>query len=342
MRPASILSILALFTGACASFPEGTFEQSLRPTAPDYSLPENWAALPSRNDEADRFPKGYPERQQEAAVDVFFLHPTIYTGKKKGETLWNGPINDPALNARIDESAIRHQASLFNQAGRVYAPRYRQAHIKAYYSERKEDAARAFELAYDDVRRAFQYYLDHYNQGRPILIAGHSQGAQHARQLLKEFFDGTPLQSKLVAAYLVGMPVSTSLYTSLKPCASPEETGCYCTWRTYLKGHTPNYPESKEKIATTNPLNWRADSTYASKELHKGAVLWNFEKIYPRVSDAQNTNSLLWVSKPRFPGSFLYWRANYHIGDYNLFYMNVRENTVLRAETYLKNGKTQP
>jgi hypothetical protein len=91
-----------------------------------------------------------------------------------------------------------------------------------------------------------------------------------------------------------------------------------------------------QQIAVTNPLNWLADSTYAPKSLHKGAVLKNFNKIYPSVSDAQNTSSLLWISKPKFPGSFLYWRSNYHIGDFNLFYINVRENSVLRAETFLK------
>lgn len=321
--------------GGCSSVPKGSFDQSFRPGAPDYSKPEAWAALPTLEDEADHFPKGYPNRQDEAAVDIFFLHPTIYTGKK-GDTLWNGPVDDPALNARVDGSSIRYQASLFNQAGRIYAPRYRQAHINAYYSEQRADAKKAFELAYEDVRRAFQYYLEHYNQGRPIIIAAHSQGAQHGRQLLAEFFDGKPLQKQLVVAYLVGMPVSKTLYTNLTPCATPEETGCYCSWRTFLKGHGPRITPPDQQIAVTNPLNWLADSTYAPKSLHKGAVLKNFNKIYPSVSDAQNTNNLLWISKPKFPGSFLYWRSNYHIGDFNLFYINVRENSVLRAETFLK------
>ena len=54
----------------------------------------------------------------------------------------------------------------------------------------------------EDVKAAFQYYLEHYNNGRPIIIASHSQGTTHAKRLLKEFFDGTALQHQLVAAYL--------------------------------------------------------------------------------------------------------------------------------------------
>lgn len=335
MRNTILFFVAAVAVAGCTSVPRGSFQASFHPLAPDYSQPAAWAALPERVDEADHYPKGFPEKQQEAGVDVFFMHPTIYTGKK-GDTLWNGPVDDPELNSRVDKSSIRYQASLFNEAGRVYAPRYRQAHLNAYYNKRQEDAIEAFELAYGDIRRAFQYYLDHYNQGRPIIIAAHSQGSQHGRRLLQEFFDGKPLEQQLVAAYLVGMPVSQALYTSLKPCETPEETGCYCTWRTYLKGHTPRRLPSETQIVTTNPLNWTSDSTYAPRNLHQGAVLKNFNRIYPNVSDAQSTHDLLWISKPKFPGSFLYWRPNYHIGDYNLFYMNVRENTVVRVQNYFK------
>lgn len=335
MRNTSLLLVMAGMAVGCTAVPKGSFQESFHPKAPDYSQAEAWAALPDRADEADHFPEGYPDRQQEAGVDVFFMHPTIYTGKK-GDTLWNGPVDDQELNRRVDESSIRYQASLFNGAGRIYAPRYRQAHLNAYYTTRGEDAIKAFEMAYEDIRRSFQYYLDHYNQGRPIIIAAHSQGSQHGRQLLQEFFDGKPLQQQLVAAYLVGMPVSKSLYSSLKPCETPEETGCYCSWRTYLRGYTPRVLPSETQIVTTNPLNWVSDATYAPKSMHQGAVLKNFSHIYPAVSDAQNVQDLLWISKPKFPGSFLYWRPNYHIGDYNLFYMNVRENSVLRVQSYLK------
>jgi alpha-beta hydrolase superfamily lysophospholipase len=62
------------------------------------------------------------------------------------------------------------------------------------------------DLAYADVKAAFQYYLAHYNEGRPIIIAGHSQGTAHATRLLHEFFEHDPkLRRQLVAAYLIGI-----------------------------------------------------------------------------------------------------------------------------------------
>lgn len=317
----------------CASTQLGTFGEGGSAGPPDYSNPASWAALPDRQDEADHFPAGSPDNQANAPADVFFIHPTTYV-KRNRDIQWNASLNDEKLNRQTDESTIRYQASVFNLAGRVYAPRYRQAHYQAYLSKQREDAAKAFALAYDDVRRAFEYYLQHHNQGRPILLAAHSQGAQHGRRLLKDYFDGKPLQTQLVAAYLAGMPVSRVLYQTLPPCITPEQTGCFCTWRTYRKGYSSRYYRQDSSIVSTNPLNWRTDTAYAPKSLHQGAVLRGFGKIYPQPNDAQNAQGLLWVSKPRFPGSFLITRKNYHIADYNLFYMNIRENALLRARRF--------
>lgn len=328
------LSAIALSALSCSTAPQGLFADPGPPPAPDYSKEMYWAALPDRADEADRSIPGDPDGQANAAVDVFFIHPTIYTGKK-GDILWNGPVDDPSLNKRVDESTIRFQASVFNNIGKIYAPRYRQAHIKAYYSDKKEDAKQAFALAYQDVRNAFIYFLENYNAGRPIIIAAHSQGSQHGITLLKEFFDGQPLSERLVAAYLAGMPVAPSNYAKLQPCKSADQTGCYCSWRTWRKGAYPDQFATGNGYLSTNPLNWAIDGTYAPKTLHKGAVLRDFEKIYPLVSDAVNHDGLLWISRPRFPWSFLYLRKNYHIGDFNLFYVNVRENARARTEAFI-------
>ena len=90
---------------------------------------------------ADGTPKKIADKQATAAVDVFFMYPTIYTGEK-GDNQWNAPVNDPAFNKRVDESTIKFQASVFNGVGKVYAPRYRQAHITAYgYLSRDKEMA---------------------------------------------------------------------------------------------------------------------------------------------------------------------------------------------------------
>ena len=152
--------------------------------------------MPFRKDSADLTPDTiFTDLQSESSVDVFFLHPTSYTGTK-GQRFWNAPLDDEKVNRKTDRTSIRHQASIFNGAGKIYAPRYRQAHLHAYFTKNeKELAQQAFDLAYRDVAAAFQYYLDHYNKGRPIILACHSQGTTHGMRLLKEFFDGKPLQN---------------------------------------------------------------------------------------------------------------------------------------------------
>ncbi|MEO6166685.1 MAG: DUF3089 domain-containing protein [Chitinophagales bacterium] len=123
-----------------------------------------------------------------ATADVFFIHPTIYTYKPTTAYEWNGDVNDVTLNTKTDYSTIHYQVTVFNGSCKIYAPRYRQAHITAFYAAKGDDGREALDIAYSDVRAAFQYYLEHYNNGRPVIIASHSQGTRHAEHLLKDFF----------------------------------------------------------------------------------------------------------------------------------------------------------
>ncbi len=321
-----------IFIG-CQALPKGGFSSAEIPAAPDYSQDRFWAALPWQDDAADLCPDGLTDGQDDAKADVFFLHPTTYTGKS-GDRNWNGPVRDADVNERTQEGPIQFQATIFNDVGRVFAPYYRQAHLHAYHAKDTASAERAFELAYSDVRKAFRYYLAHYNQGRPIIIATHSQGTTHGIRLVQEFFDGQELQEQLVAAYLIGIPVLNSYFEELTPCETEEETGCYCAWRTFRRGVEPK--ESHPEMVVTNPLSWSLDEQYVAEEENSGAVLRPFEQIRPAACDAQVYGPILWASKPKFPGSIFFTRKNYHIGDYNLFYSNIRENAGLRLAAFLE------
>jgi len=322
---------------AACSIIKDDFNPERFPKAPDYFDPGNWAALPTKADNADLTPVDtLTNNQSTAEADVFFLHPTTYTDKRKKNDPWNASTFDIKLNEATDQYPILYQSSIFNAAGRVYAPRYRQAHLSAYFIEDTITKKQAFEVAYSDVKRAFEHYLKHYNKNRPIIIATHSQGTTHGKRLLREFFDGKPLQNQLVAAYLVGIPVEANYFTELKPCDSATETGCFVSWRTYRKERFPKWHKPGEQIVVTNPLTWNSDTSYAAKTLNNGGVLLKFGVILPEIADAQIHDGLLWINKPKFPGSFLWWNPNYHAGDYNLFYLNVRANAVQRVEAYLK------
>ncbi len=221
----------------------------------------------------------------------------------------------------------------------MYAPRYRQAHIKVYYPEGKEVARPALDLAYTDVLAAFDHYLQYYNRGRPIVIASHSQGTTHAKRLLADRFDGRPLREQLVAAYLVGMPVSADSYATIPVCESAEQTGCFVSWRTYREDFEPEpgYRDTVDNIAVVNPLNWTTEKgVRAPAELNLGGVLYNFDKEPdPEMVWAEIRGAALFTNKPSFFGDILFRRKNYHIGDYNLFWMNVRQNVADRVDNWI-------
>jgi hypothetical protein len=332
--------LLWLALGSCRSqrsTSDQDFSASGTPLAPDYAQASSWAALPNRADPADRVPSPtLADEQANAPADVFFVHPTTYTDQPTGPQPWNADITDAKLNQKTDESTILNQASLFNGAGRVYAPRYRQAHIRAYYATEQAVAKQVFELAYQDVKRAFEYYLAHYNQGRPIILAGHSQGTQHARRLLAELFDGQPLAQQLVVAYLVGMPVPAEAFRGIPLCQSATQTGCFCTWNTYATGHYPhNHASYLAKAAVTNPLTWTTDDQLADRSLNQGGVGRNFKFYANGFIDAQVNQGMLWVHKPRIAGRALVNIKNWHVADYNFFYANVRQNARARVAKYL-------
>lgn len=340
MRIFTLFVFFSLYFLACTPYkPKTVFTNSVS-QAPDYSKKAYWAALPNQKDNADRVPNNtLINRQDQTEVDVFFLHPTTYTGHR-GETQWNAPFQDAKLNARTDGGTILHQASIFNGAGKIYAPRYRQAHLHAYYTKDKDSAKAAFELAYSDVRNAFMYYLENYNEGRPIIIASHSQGTNHATLLLKEFFDEKKLKEQLVAAYLVGMPIKKEEFQNIPLCQSPEDIQCFCSWRTFKKGHLPKNRPNNDSIGVTNPIHWKSDESYADFSLNEGGILRNFDKGYkPGLTDAQVNKGILWAAKPRFFGKIFITFKNYHIADFNLYYMNVRRNAQLRTAAFLKRQK---
>jgi len=298
--------------------------QSLR-QIPDYSNLNYWAAHPYKHDPSDSIPapiQGFS--MVDSSVDVFFLHPTTFT--TFSDTAWNAQLNDPALNAKTDYTAILYQGSAFNEC-RVFAPRYRQANLKAYYSKDTVRAKQAFDLAYDDIRNAFNYYLEHLNNGRPIVIASHSQGSTHARRLLKEFFEDKPMHSRLVVAYIVGMVIPKNYFQDLKPCVDSLQTGCFVGWRTFRKGFEPEFIKNEEgNSVVTNPLTWQMTEDYAPRSLNEGAVLLKFNQINKESADAQIHDGIIWTHRPHFPGGFFYRTKNYHIADINLYWMNVRIN----------------
>lgn len=311
------------------------YQSDVKNPIPDYSQLNNWAAHPAKKDPADSVPTNIKNYVKDTSVDVFYIHPTSFTDPTITH-LTNADINNDSINATTDYGSLLFQASAYNGDGNIYAPRYRQAYIGMYYTKDTAKAVAAFELAYSDVKNAFEYYLKNNNNNRPIVIAAHSQGTDHAKKLLKEFFDNKELKNKLVTAYLIGMPIKEKEFNTIPVCTDSTKTGCFITWRTYRVGvEIPT--KSKDKIAVVNPLSWNTDTTYMDYSNNKGGVLFNLNKRVKHISDAKIHDNILWINKPKFFGSTFFTQTNYHIVDYNLFYYNIREDVRRRKKYYLIN-----
>ncbi len=344
MRLLFFFSSLSLILSSACGYQQKAVEKTYlvqtETAIPNYNDLHYWAAHPYKIDPADSIPAMLMNHYQpDSTVDVFFIHPTTYIDEAKTYG-WNAPINNIKINTKTDYSTILYQASIFNEVGRVFAPRYRQAVFSAYFPKSLSDsiaAMHAFNLAYADIKKAFEYYLANHNNGRPLVIAAHSQGSNHGKRLLKEFVDTTYLRNKLVVAYLVGMPIENNYFKQLKACLKPDQTGCICSWRTYKTGYIPAYIQQEKFTAmVTNPITWETDKPMATRELNKGGILMNFNKSIPRVTNAQVQDNILWSNKPKFFGNIFYTTKNYHIGDMNLYYLNIRENVALRKKAFLK------
>jgi hypothetical protein len=339
------LILFVIISASCSSkihVLKSDFNQSPTPPKPDYSKQEHWASLPTKRDAADSIPKksNLKNLQASAQADVFFIYPTIFTKEPTNPFQWNADVNDVVLNHQIQLSTILNQASIFNETCRVYAPYYRQAHLYAFYTPNKTDGASALNLAYGDVKAAFEYYLKNYNQGRPIIIASHSQGSYHGEQLLKDYFDGKELQKQLAVAYLIGRAIKPDAFVNIKPTERPNETGVWASWNTFGRGFFPKNYETKFKGSlSTNPLLWNSSENLAPKDLNKGGVATKFT-FAPQIVDAQNHHSILWVHRPNIKGSWLVKNKNWHRADMNFFYVNIRENVALRVEKFLEDGKS--
>ena len=305
------------------------------PPAPRYADLQNWASHPLKRDNGDSIPQ--PLRKQfvhDSTIDVFFIHPTTYMRKENDQM--NGDVNSETINRRTDNRTILNQASAFNEY-RLFAPRYRQANYSAYMSL-LGGYREVFDTAYSDIKKAFQYYLQHWNVGRPFFIASHSQGTQHAVRLIRELIEGTPLEKKLISAYIIGTPPVKTGTPGIPVCKDPAQTGCYIAWNTFTEEFRQQFDFlGRADLETVNPLTWSTNDNKATNTLHQGAVMDDFNTVRSKALSAQIKSGKLVVwpesDEMELPGSL----QTLHVLDINLFYVDIRNNLRTRVAAYRKN-----
>lgn len=328
-----ILPFFILFFTSCkVKYASKQFDEKSVSIAPSYNNVEHWAVLPNKI--PSQLESFMNSKNKPLNADVFFVYPTLLVDKKNDA--WNADITDSLFNKKILDKSIHFQASAWVGIGRLFVPYYRQSHYRIYVEHYIKQSGSSYEIAFNDIKKAFEYYLKHYNKGRPIIIASHSQGSAHCKRLLREYFDGTQLQQQLVAAYVPGIRFKEDTFKFLKPMISPNETGGYVCWNSYKWNKYPKkYKSLFQGGVTSNPITWNSEKI-TNLQNHKG-VLYSNNKMYPHSLKVEVKDGILWVSLPKVPKRFfMRFIKNYHFADINFFWEDIRINAQLRVDAFLK------
>lgn len=295
--------------------------------AVNYGDINNWAYAPVENSTWD--------------VDVFFIAPTVFLG---GENQLNMSLDDTAL-CRKFTGAINMEKGIYDQQANFYAPYYRQAAFFAYKLA-PMTATPCFDLAYQDVRAAFLYYLEHFNQGKPIVLAGFSQGGDMVLRLLKDVYQDKSLQDRLVAAYAIGWRVTAkeiAAYPQLKMAQGEKDTGVVISFNTEA-GYIKTSLCVPDTTLGINPLNWTTTGAYADRSLNKGAIFTDYDgKVIKEVANftgayldkERGTLKVPDVNAADYPPVLDVMQPGvFHIYDYLFFYQNLKENVKQRIDAF--------
>jgi len=334
------LSLLSftLLLGSCSA--QKIARITLKKIKPDYSFtPDSLSIAPDYSNTDDWFV--YQDSLDEE-IDVFFIHPTTYLS----DQYWNQPLSDSLNTAKTMRRSISQQALLFDSIANVFAPRYRHATFYSFF-DADSNGIKALNVAFLDIKAAFEYFIEHANRNKPIIIAGHSQGSFLGIKLLKDKHIQQLIGDRLVIAYLIGWPVQEDdlLAMPYNFCEDASDLGCIASWNAQKK-HTPVSMKSytgKATVYSTNPLSWKTDSEYYSKSYNKGAHILVGDSIVirPYYLGAQNYKGFLAIDRPPDKKELKIRRhsGNYHVYDIAFFYENLQENAALRKEVYLKQAK---
>ncbi len=333
--------------------PRTPFQITAPPPPPEYGARGAWllwAEAPSKS------------------IDVFYVHSTTYYRRRR----WNAPINHDDADSIRRMIAAPNEAGPFLQVGDVYGPRYREATVFSLFTH-KYDSLAAQELAFDDVRRAFDVFLGVRDPERPLMLVGYGQGGLHVLGLLNQYFQGeiNPLRHRLAAAYVIGFPTPAPFLERLNPvfpvCEDASSVRCLVSYVDFESRFSEEMARARRRtliwdqsgalqsapgdaLVCVNPLSWTPAGDYQAPSQHKGAASATgvgFGARPPKIARAVGAGcdrGVLVVDRPR--QTYLrrsgWYGAKWKAQPYNLFYFDLEENAALRAAALAERLKTDP
>ncbi len=208
------------------------------------------------------------------SVDCFYVYPTVDMGLVPDNHV------DFTDTSRMREVA-RAQIARFGSTCRIFAPLYRQVTIGTYLRSLDEREHR-LDFAFADVLAAFRWYLADAPADRPIVLVGHSQGADMVIRLLRELFDGdAAMRARLVVAMPIGWAIdvadgkqSGGTFDNVPVCTSDDQLGCVMSFRTFRDG-------GKAKDWYGGPPPGRRSVCVNPADVAKGTKRWLSGALFP-------------------------------------------------------------
>lgn len=317
--------------------PDGAFAvKPLVGTPTDYSLSDNWASLPKRHSKP---------------ADTLYIYPTVYINTD-ADAPAIVPVEDETLRDGV-QTNIERTCGVFSESTNLYVPYYRQSNLGAI-TELYGDDVLEFQMQEQrtDVYAALDYYFEHYNDGRPYFLAGHSQGSIMLKLVLREYMQAHPeYYERMIAAYVLGYSITNEdmeINPNLKFAEGADDVGVIVSWNTEAPGNSDNFCVLPGALAI-NPLNWTRDDTYADASENLGSRIVNqstgeVDESIPGLADAQldvergvvlcSNGNLPFINVDKLGIPNVFGPKSYHNGDYAFYYYNIMDNVKVRSDAW--------
>ena len=302
----------------------------------DYSRKDSWLQIPEITKD----------------VDTFYIYATSYYESSFEEGAPDyAPLDNPEMLEGAQGEYLTN-ASVYEESTNVFVPYYRQAGMRYAGEIRKKtgniDAAISG-IPYDDISAALDYYFKRCNNGRPFIIAGHSQGSSMVKYVLKNYFKEHPeYYKRMVAAYVIGFSVTQDdleKYSHLKFATGENDTGVIVSWNTEGPKNVKENAENAVVLPgaiSINPLNWKLDETYAPASENLGSFMPNMDagryEITDIGADAQVVLArgvIVTNAKYDHPAAAEFFGPqSFHEDDYTFYYNNLKANVAKRTAAY--------
>ena len=248
-----IYTILLMTIWSACNSRHSDIENAYIPSEPDYTDNKMWYTNLNDTDSC--------------GADVFYIVSTweFDWSTNNGQIChYADPVNtkDHRDDMAIEISKI---AQYMGQNNNFYAPYYRHITLNSWATCNEDTINRRYHtVSFNDVQKAFQYFINTNNNNRPFILAGFSQGGKSVVELIKTMPDD--VKKRMVAAYVLGYKVTPQDTTECKNLRAAKDsldlgvTICYNSVSDikYIKPVI-----SVPSAMCINPVNWKTDATPA-------------------------------------------------------------------------------